>query len=329
MRRLTIGLAVAVAVALLGYAAVGQPPGGQERQERGQRDRQTERGRPGRGGFAVPGFPLMTALDADRDGEISAAEMKNAAAALQKLDKDGNGRLTRDEFGPPPGRFGGPGFGGRGAPGIRGPGRGMRPAQRESEIVFGRPPLPKDEAEKKILSVLEDLDQNQRRGMMNVPEEDGRLLRLLAEAVGAERVVEIGTSNGYSGIWFCLALRKTGGKLITHEIDARRASLARENFKRAGVDQIVTLVEGDAHEEVAKLKEPIDVLFLDADKEGYIDYLNKLLPLVRPGGLIVAHNMNPRQADPEYVKFITANPDLETLFLHMQGAGVGVTLKKR
>jgi len=190
-------------------------------------------------------------------------------------------------------------------------------------------PIPKTEAEKKILNILDDMNRNQRRGMMNVPIEDGRLLRLLTEAVGAKHVVEIGTSNGYSGIWFCLALRKTGGKLTTYEIDARRASLARENFKRAGVDKLVTLIEGDAHEEVTKLKDQIDVLFLDADKEGYIDYLNKLLPLVRPGGLILAHNMNPRQTDPRYVEAITTNPDLETIFLHMQAAGVGVTLKKR
>jgi len=189
--------------------------------------------------------------------------------------------------------------------------------------------MPKTEAEKKILNILDDMDKNQRRGMMNVPVEDGRLLRLLTEATGAKHVVEIGTSNGYSGIWFCLALRKTGGKLTTYEIDARRASLARENFKRAGVDKLVTLVEGNAHETVTKLKNPIDILFLDADKEGYIDYLNKLSPLVRPGGLVVAHNMNPRQADPRYVKAITTNADMETLFLHMQGAGVSVTLKKR
>jgi caffeoyl-CoA O-methyltransferase len=165
--------------------------------------------------------------------------------------------------------------------------------------------------------------------MMNVPMEDGRLLRLLAEMSNAKHVVEIGTSNGYSGLWLLLGLRTTGGKLTTYEIDSYRASLARENFKRAGVDSIVTIVEGDAHEEVPKLKEQIDILFLDADKEGYIDYLNKLLPLVRPGGLVVAHNMNVGQADPRYVKAITTDPDLETIFLHMDAAGVGVTMKKR
>jgi len=99
-----------------------------------------------------------------------------------------------------------------------------------AEIRFEATTLPKDEAEKKILNVLDDMDRSQRRGMLNVPVEDARLLRLLAESTGAEHVVEIGTSNGYSGIWFCLALRTTGGKLTTFEIDPGRAALARENF---------------------------------------------------------------------------------------------------
>jgi len=208
-----------------------------------------------------------------------------------------------------------------------GPGRPGSPAMSASS--FTAAPIAKTEAEKKILPVLDDMSKNQRGGNMNVPEEDGRLLRLLTESVGAKQVVEIGTSTGYSGLWFCLALRSTGGKLITHEIDAGRASLARANFKRGGVEDLVTLVEGDAHKEVAKLKGPIDVLFLDADKEGYIDYLEKLLPLVRPGGLIIAHNITPRMADPNYIKAITTNPDLESAFLNMPDRGVSVTLKKR
>jgi len=187
----------------------------------------------------------------------------------------------------------------------------------------------KSDQEQRILDVLKDISQNQRRGSMSVPDDDGRILRLLTESIGAKHVVEIGTSVGYSATWFCLALQQTGGKLTTYEIDAGRAAKARENFKRAGVDGIVTLVEGDAHEEVKNLKEQIDVLFLDADKEGYLDYMNKLLPLVRPGGLIIAHNMTQRMADPRYVKAITTNPDLETLFVNMEKSGLGVTLKKR
>jgi predicted O-methyltransferase YrrM len=206
---------------------------------------------------------------------------------------------------------------------------GTLSAAAEGTPPFERGPLAKDEAEKKILAVLDDLDRNQRRGMMNVPVEDGRLLRVLAETIDARHVVEIGTSNGYSGIWLCLALRKTGGKLTTYEIDERRAALARENFKRAGVEKLVTLVEGDAHAEVVKLEGPIDLLFLDADKSGYVDYLKKLLPLLRPGGLVLALNMVRPAPDPGYLEAITADPRLETLFLNMDGAGMAVSLKKR
>ena len=203
-------------------------------------------------------------------------------------------------------------------------------AMAQEEVPpFERGPRAVDDAETKILDILDDLDRNQRRGMMNIPVEDGRLLRLLTETMGAKHVVEIGTSNGYSGIWICLALRKTGGKLITYEIDEHRASLARENFKRAGVEKLVTLVEGDAHQEVTKLTEPIDLLFLDADKKGYVDYLSKLLPLVRPGGLIVGHNMVQPAPDPAFLEAVTSDPTLETVFLNMEAAGVAVTLKKR
>ncbi len=88
---------------------------------------------------------------------------------------------------------------------------------------------------------------------------------------------------------------------------------------------MVTIVEGDAHQNITRLKGPIDVVFIDADKEGYVDYLNKLLPLVRPGGLILAHNVD-MAAD--YVRQVTTSPELETVF-YSQGNGLGITLKKR
>lgn len=204
-----------------------------------------------------------------------------------------------------------------------------QPAPRPAAASPEKPPLPRDDAEKKVLDVLNDLDRNQRAGMMNVPVEDARLLRLLTEFAGAQQVVELGTSNGYSGIWFCLALRKTGGKLTTYDISEERLKLARENFKRAGVHSLVTIVEGDAHETIKKQKGPIDLAFIDADKEGYLDYLKKLMPLVRPGGLIVAHNMARPRPDPKFVEAITTDKDLDTLFLNMHAAGVALSLKKR
>jgi caffeoyl-CoA O-methyltransferase len=189
------------------------------------------------------------------------------------------------------------------------------------------PPLAKDAAEMQILSVLDDIKQGP--WMANVDTLHGRLLRILAEATGAKHVVEIGTSNGYSALWLCLGLRTTGGKLVTHEIDHDTAEMARANFKRAGVNNIVTVVEGDAHETVTRLREPIDILFIDADKPGYVDYLHKLLPLVRPGGLILADNMSRPTPSPQFIKAITTNPNLETIFLNMQSTGISLTVKKR
>ena len=186
------------------------------------------------------------------------------------------------------------------------------------------PPLAKTEAEGKILSVIDHIAKVHET-YLSVPPQDGEALRLLAEAVNARNIVEIGTSTGYSGLWFSLALEATGGHLTTLEIDHGRALMARGHFQAAGVGELVTIVEGDAHEQVTKLKGPIDVAFIDADKSGYVDYLHKILPLVRPGGLILAHNVN---MVPDYVKAVTTNPDLATIF-YMQGAGLAVTLRKR
>jgi predicted O-methyltransferase YrrM len=190
-----------------------------------------------------------------------------------------------------------------------------------------RAPLAGSADEKRVLAVLEDVYRNHR--YLSVPEEDGRLLRMLTESIGAKHVVEIGTSTGYSGLWILLALTRTGGRLTTYEIDRGRHEVARQNFERAGLLKQATLVLGDAHAEITKLKEPLDLLFIDADKEGYPDYLNKLAPLVRPGGLIAAHNMASPPPDPRYVEAVTTNPAYDTVFLNMHAAGVGVTLKKR
>jgi len=196
--------------------------------------------------------------------------------------------------------------------------RGGTGAQSVSNAVAA------DDGEKKITAVLEKMVR-EHQTYLSVPVQDGKALRLLTEAAAAKNVVEIGTSTGYSGLWLCLALRKTNGHLTTFEIDHERAAAAREHFREAGVEDMVTIVEGDAHEQVSKLKRSIDVAFIDADKGGYSDYLKKLLPLVRPGGLILAHNV---EMVPEYMREVTSRPDLETI-MYMEGGGLAVTLKKR
>ena len=146
-------------------------------------------------------------------------------------------------------------------------------------------PKPRNDAEKMIISVMDDARENQARGMGNVPPEDGRLLRMLTESLDAQHVAELGTANGYSTLWFCLALRTTGGRITTHEMDPKRIALARENFRRAGVESLVTIVEGDAHSTLKNLHGPIDLVLIDAEKEGFVEYLAQLKPLVRKGGV--------------------------------------------
>jgi caffeoyl-CoA O-methyltransferase len=190
-----------------------------------------------------------------------------------------------------------------------------------------RPSLPKDAREKQALAALEEMTRGQ--WYLNVTTREGRVLRQLTEAVGAKRVVEIGTSSGYSTIWLALGARASGGHVFTHEIDPEKVKLARENFKKAGVDDVITIIEGDAHETIKQHKEPIDVVFLDAEKKGYVDYLQKLLPLVRPGGLILGHDMHRPMPDPRYIEAITKNLDLDTSFIMMESFGISMTTKKR
>ena len=354
----TLGIA-----ALTVFVSITSAQGPGQMQGRGMQGREMQGRQGGRmggsGGFQGRGPmggglpPLARMLDADGDGQISAEEISRSSDALAQLDRNGDGNVSQDEIfaamrglgrpnrpdpqrpgmNPPGGERPDRGRPGPGQPEMGPPNARMQPPGRNGgqagEIAFTSLPLAKDDAERKILRVLAVMDKNERAGMMNVPLEDGRLLRVLTETIGAKHVVEIGTSNGFSGIWFCLAMRETGGRLTTFEIDGDRAALARKNFERAGVTSMVTLIEGDAHETIGDLSGPIDMVFLDADKEGYVAYLKKLLPLVRPGGLVVAHNMNQRQADARFVKAITSNAKLETLFLHMEGMGVAVALKKR
>ncbi|MFZ1683763.1 MAG: O-methyltransferase [Candidatus Zixiibacteriota bacterium] len=122
----------------------------------------------------------------------------------------------------------------------------------------------------------------------------GKLLQILAQGIGAKRILEIGTLGGYSTIWLARALPATG-RLITLEYEPKHAEVARANFKRAGVTKKVEVRIGaalDSLKQMVKSKEkPFDFIFIDADKEGYINYLEYSLKLSRPGTIIVADNV--------------------------------------
>lgn len=150
----------------------------------------------------------------------------------------------------------------------------------------------------------------------NVGRDNAAFLALLIKSVNAGRVLEIGTSNGYSTLWFARALTQMdgGGSVVAIEHDAGRAAHARENYCRAGLDDVITLAEGDALALIPQQTGPFDFVFLDAEKSQYASYLRAALPLVRPGGLIVGDDtISLRDQMPEYVDLAFSSPDLESV----------------
>ena len=140
-------------------------------------------------------------------------------------------------------------------------------------------------------AVLDDLAADgAARGLPLIDAEVGALLRVLASTAGASRILEIGTAIGYSGIWLATAL-PPDGMLITMEVDEGRAEQARRNFSRAGLANRVTVIVGDAQLKIAKVSGPFDLIFLDTDKQLYVPLLDRLVSLLRPGGVLVADNV--------------------------------------
>jgi caffeoyl-CoA O-methyltransferase len=139
------------------------------------------------------------------------------------------------------------------------------------------------------------LRESRRAGLpqIQVSPNEAKLLQLLAEMVGARRILEVGTLGGYSAIHFGRALPEDG-TLISLEIDERHAEVARKNVERAGLSSKVEIRVGDARELLARITEnaegPFDVVFIDADKEGYPEYLEWAFKLTRPGSLILGDN---------------------------------------
>lgn len=148
------------------------------------------------------------------------------------------------------------------------------------------------------LALTETLAEMENEGVrrINVSASEGKLLQVLALTVGAKRILEIGTLGGYSGIHLARAL-PADGRLITLEIDPHHAEVARRNFDRAGVGHKVDIRVGPAAETLRQLGEaaeaPFDLIFIDADKGGYTEYLHLSLPLLREGGLLLGDNTLP------------------------------------
>jgi predicted O-methyltransferase YrrM len=129
---------------------------------------------------------------------------------------------------------------------------------------------------------------------INVTPNVGRLLQLLVRIAGAKKILEIGTLGGYSTIWLARAL-PPGGRIITLESEPRHADVARANFARAGVEDVIDLRLGRALDTLPKIASeasgPFDLVFIDADKENNPEYFGWAIKLLRPGGLIIVDNV--------------------------------------
>ncbi|MBI1281475.1 MAG: methyltransferase domain-containing protein [Anaerolineaceae bacterium] len=168
---------------------------------------------------------------------------------------------------------------------------------------------------------------------------EGRLLQMLVHISGAKQIVEIGTLAGYSAVWLARALPATG-KLYTLEKSAKHAAVARGNFERAGLESRVEVIEGDAQTSLAKLsaRNPFDMVFIDADRPHYQDYLNWAAENLRPGGLVAAHNafrsgrvLTPENEDDRFVQEFNAALAKDTrfeAFVIAVGDGLAVAVRK-
>jgi caffeoyl-CoA O-methyltransferase len=173
---------------------------------------------------------------------------------------------------------------------------------------------------------------------LNVPEVDGRVLHNLILKHKFTRALEIGTSTGHSGVWIAWALAKTGGKLITVEIDPHRYQTALANFKEAGLASHIEARLGDAHEIVPTVPGPLDFVFSDADKDWYKNYFVAVWPKVVPGGCFTAHNVSRVTrtlasvgmggGTGEFLRHLKTLPDGDTTIDTSSSSGISITCKR-
>ncbi|MCK4555929.1 MAG: class I SAM-dependent methyltransferase [Candidatus Aminicenantes bacterium] len=168
---------------------------------------------------------------------------------------------------------------------------------------------------------------------MNVPESDGKVLYDIIIKNNYTKALEIGTSTGHSGIWIAWALSKTGGRLITIEIDERRYKEALANFEEAGLSDYIDARLADAHELVPELKGPFDFVFCDADKGWYKNYLIAVLPKLEVGGCFTAHNVSNRRGRRQYgigdfVEYLENLPNMETTYDDSSWSGISISYKR-
>lgn len=164
--------------------------------------------------------------------------------------------------------------------------------------------------------------------MLNITPDTGQLLRILVRSTGARRILEVGTSNGYSTMWLAWAASETDGHVTTLERLPEKVELAQANFERTGLAPWITVRQGVALETLATLDGPFDLIFLDADRASYLAYLDFLLPLLRVGGLLVTDNVVSHASEvTEFLARLKNDPNLYSVTVPV-GNGEELTYKR-
>ena len=183
--------------------------------------------------------------------------------------------------------------------------------------------------DKKVLKFLEELrgfGANQ-GGMWNIPPETGNFLNIQVKASKAKSVLEIGMSNGYSTIWMAEAVKEVGGSVTTLENSSEKVRMAQENFKKVGLDEIITIVEGDAPGIIETLPGPFDFVFMDVWNEDYVANFQAFFPKLSVGGLIVADNaIGHSDGIEEYLQLVRGQSGLQSVLVPI-GNGEEMTLR--
>ena len=184
-----------------------------------------------------------------------------------------------------------------------------------------------DEVDEKVRLFLEGNKERWRD--LNVPYEDGKVLYDIIIKNNFRSALEIGTSTGHSTVWIAWALSKTGGKLVTVEIDEQRQKEAISNLEEVGLSDFVEFRLGDAHEIVKEVQGPFDFVFSDADKPWYVQYFKDVDPKLKKGGCFTAHNVLQNQRGiAEYLDYVNSLSGYTTTIDRSSSSGISVSYKK-
>jgi predicted O-methyltransferase YrrM len=180
-----------------------------------------------------------------------------------------------------------------------------------------------------IAAVIDEIDgyRKTKDDAWQIPRVEGELLHHIVLATNARLVVEIGTSYGFSGLFWGAALKRIGGRLHTIDVSQKKFDASREAFARAGLTGVITNHLGDAHDVLKSIPAPIDIAFIDADKPACRAYFEMLWRKIRPGGSVMTDNATTHRAElADFVNYLRSLPDASSVEVAV-GNGIEWTIK--